>query len=416
MKRSNHLSIAGGAGVTAALVCAASTASGQEAIRSARAGDYVTDAHKRAVEAQAYNLPAGPAQMRLNANWLGSYNDNISLVATNRESDYVNELGVDLGGFWAVGGANSLALDLGIGYVKYGAAREQDYIRVTPNSGVSFDYKAGAVSLNVHDRVQHLQDPSTEPTLSGVGEFGRLENIAGLRADWEISSIVLTLGYDHYNFWATTQAWEYLDHSSELLYARATFAKYRRDRFGVELGGGITDYGQNVMNDNTHFSVGIFWDTAITDSVDLAMSVGYVVYQFDQGGTIGDNSDPDAVYGNVTLQHRACSFFTHALSGGTQTQLGYTANTVDISYIRYRAVIDATEKLSLQPQFLFEHAVESGATGERADRFGAGLRIGYRITDDITAHCDYLFLNKDSNLPDRGYFQNRIAVDVTYQF
>jgi hypothetical protein len=49
------------------------------------------------------------------------------------------------------------------------------------------------------------------------------------------------------------------------------------------------------------------------------------------------------------------------------------------------------------------------------ERFGGGPNISWRATDKLTARLGYTYWLRQSNLPDRGYWQNTVTLGLTYR-
>jgi len=45
--------------------------------------------------------------------------------------------------------------------------------------------------------------------MSGVGEYGGLQNSAGLDMDWDLNKLILSAGYGHLNWMSATPAYDY---------------------------------------------------------------------------------------------------------------------------------------------------------------------------------------------------------------
>ena len=65
-------------------------------------------------------------------------------------------------------------------------------------------------SINVHDQFSYEQEPTTWGAISGTARYGGFYNTAGFLATWDLHDVVLSFGYDHFNFVSATSAYDYL--------------------------------------------------------------------------------------------------------------------------------------------------------------------------------------------------------------
>ena len=126
---------------------------------------------------------------------------------------------------WPVTQLNTLRFDLGIGYSFYldHSDANTDSVLIAPKSQLAFDIFVGDFRINLHDRFQLQQDPIQVGALSNVSDYGRFENTAGLSVLWDLNKVLLQVGYDHYNYIATNDDFDYINHSSEIVYGSGAF-------------------------------------------------------------------------------------------------------------------------------------------------------------------------------------------------
>ena len=248
------LSLLGAAGVVRA----------QDAVRPSLAGEAASEARRQDIEHIPYNLLVGPIRFRVSATVGIEYNDNINLSQHDeREDDFILRPQVNFDAIWPITQLNTLPLDLGIGYSAYlqHSGNNTNGILVTPGSQLAFDIFVGDFRINIHDRLSVQQDPITEGQISNTADYGRLENTAGVSVLWDMNKVLLTVGYDHYNFVATNDDFDYLNHNSEILSASVSVAVTNTTNVGAEGNAVFTYYDEDIMNDSTDFSVGGFVET-----------------------------------------------------------------------------------------------------------------------------------------------------------
>ncbi len=175
----------------------------QEALEESFEVDRSRRARKEAIDRNLYNLKAGPVLLRFDALMGFEINDNPHLLDDPEEVDFAFRPQLDTAALWALNARNALSFNLGLGYVKYIHNTDLDHLIIAPNSEIAIDIYTGDFVINVHERVSHSQDPASDPTVSGTGDFGGIENTVGVRADWNLNKLTVSAGYDHFNFIST---------------------------------------------------------------------------------------------------------------------------------------------------------------------------------------------------------------------
>ncbi|HMJ91848.1 MAG TPA: hypothetical protein VK530_18635, partial [Candidatus Acidoferrum sp.] len=379
-----------------------SRAIAQEALGEAIEVDRGRRARKEAIDRNLYNLKAGPVLMRFDALMGFELNDNPQLVEEPEEVDFAFHPELRVASVWPLNQRNALSLNLGIGYRKYLHNTDLDQLIIAPNSEIAFDIRAGDVTINFHERVGYTQNPVSDPTVSGTGDFGGIENTVGLRADWDLNQVVLTAGYDHVNFFSSgSAASDVQERSQEMFYTRGTIRLGPSVRTGVELGAGLTDYELDVFADNTELSAGPFVEVDITKELLVRASGGYIRYDFDEPGfdpTV-TNVVPrvpetvDDFYANVTLNHQLSRFMSHNLSMGREARAGAESELVTLWYVRYGNDWNISQHATLITSLLYENGRErAGIAAERFWRVGAGAGVSIPLTRQLKTGIAYQLL------------------------
>src|SRR5437016_11986083 len=254
--------------VTSMLVATAGVYA-QDAVRSSLAGQEASDARQQDVSRIPYNLLLGPVRFRVGANVGVEYNDNVTYAETNEQDDFIVTPNLTLDMIWPVTQLNTLRLDLGVGYSFYleHSQYNTDTILIAPKSQIAFDIFVADFRINIHDRMQLQQDPIQEGALSNVVDYGRFENTGGISVLWDLNKLLLTVGYDHYNFVSTTSIFDYLDRNSEIVQGSAAFIVTPTITIGPEANAVFTRYDQSVLNDNTDYSAGGFVEAKLTNNL-----------------------------------------------------------------------------------------------------------------------------------------------------
>src|SRR3989440_10182792 len=197
----------------------------QDAVRPSLAGQAASDARQEDVSRIPYNLLLGPVRFRVGASVTAEYNDNVTYAENNTQDDFIITPNLSLDAIWPVTQLNTLRLDLGVGYSFYldHSQYDTDTILIAPKSQLAFDIFIGDFRINLHDRFHVQQDPIQQGALSNVVDYGRFENTAGVLVLWDLNQMLFQVGFDHFDYLSTTNRFDYLDHSSEIVYGSAAY-------------------------------------------------------------------------------------------------------------------------------------------------------------------------------------------------
>lgn len=411
---------------TALLAFDCSRVAAQEALGEAVQVERSRKARKEAIDRNLYPLKAGPVLLRFDALMGFEFNDNPNLLDDPEDVDFIFHPQLDIASLWPINARNALSLNLGIGYMKYVENDELDHVIIAPTSELSFDIRTGDVLINLHERVSYTQDPVTDPTVSGTGDFGAIENTVGVRADWDLNKLLISLGYDHQNIFATgSPLSEAQDRSSELFYGAIGLNLRPGLRTGLELGGALNDYTTDVFADNEEFSVGPYVEVDVTKELQARLAGGYIRYTF--GEPVLDTSITNVLaevpseindfYANLTLNHQLNQFMSHNLSLGREARAGAASELVTMWFARYGNTWNFSRLTALNTQLFYEDGRErAGFSTERFWRVGAGVSVGIPLSRQLTTDIGYQFLYKDSDETSGDYLQNRVALEFRYVF
>ena len=417
-------------GLLGFLLLAGTWVQAQDVVRPSLAGEAAAEARRQSLDRIPYNLLVGPVRFRFSATAGLEYNDNINLAEVRTEEDFIFRPMVNLNALWPVTQLNTLRFDIGIGYSFYFEHTENntDGLLLAPGSQLSFDIFVGDFRINFHDRFSLQQDPIDEPAISNTADYGRFENTAGVSVLWDLNQVVVTAGYDHYNFIAINERFSYLDRAADSFAASISVAVSSTTGAGLE--GALVDtrYCEDVHNDNWTYSAGGFVETQITSYLKLRVAGGYQMIDFEDrdlfligpsGGFMRFRDDDmyEDFYFNALLSHRINAAITHRLAVGHEAELGVNSNYVTLDYIRHTATWNIINRTLLSTEIFYEEAEDSGGfVDERLHRYGGAITVGYQLTRHITLGARYQYIQKDSDVPFRDYKQNRFSIDGTYSF
>lgn len=410
--------------LTAAVSLGGGVAHGQELLRDSLAGADVAESRILSIEEQNYNLRVGPVKFSMTASAGLEYVDNISYSDRNRTSDEVARVELDIHALYPVTKLNTLSLNLGVGFVSYleHSDATNSNIFITPGSDVSFDvFVADVFRVNFHDRFDLRQDPIDEPSLSNVTSFARFTNTAGVTVTADLNTLVLTAGYDHFNYLTLGGDYDYLDRSAEQFLGSAVYQLAPQTFVGVEGTASTTAYRDDVLGDAVGGTAGVYFDISPTPYLRFILRGGYQYAAFDHGlysrAPYADETELSSFYWNFTFNNRINAYLTQNLTAGRENDLGLTSNYLEVNYVRYNIGWRALSNITLGADLFFEDDQESGGLlAEHLNRYGGDVSVGYQFNLQLSAAAHYAYIQKDSDVEFRNYYQNRVGVDLFYRF
>jgi hypothetical protein len=395
-----------------------------------------------------YNMKAGPVLLNFTGSLESDYEDNIGLTNSGAKSDFLLTPEVGIEAQWPISEVNTLTLSTSLGYTKYMIHPQFDtsHILVAPDSDLSFDIYTGDFKINVHDSFSYQQDPVDEAALSGIVNFNRFENIAGVGVLWDLNKVILNLTYDHIDFVSTglqTVTGANLNDPGALNFSADQVSLSGELHVSSTLIGGLEasaserEY-QDFDGEYTQLSAGPFIKLQITDHIKLEASGGYQYigspasnadysnqYYYNgttnngtiEPGTDGGNSE-NSYYFNVTLDHEVNKYFLQRLSLGHELELGLLAEESDDSYINYSASWHVNSRLNIALTLGYQDISEiGGLVGVSSfDFFSAGVQANFPVTKSISGSLIYQFSDKMAEESDQSYEQNRVGLLLTYHF
>ncbi len=416
------------AGVAVVVCALAGTASAQDSLRYSLAGEQAARARSRAIAGTDYNLRLGKARFLANAGLGIEANDNVTLRESDGEEDLILRPRVNTAVYWPLTERNALNFSLGLGYVKYLNQTRYDYLQIVPGSELSFELFVKDFRFRFFDRFAYTEDPLENGALSGVGNYGGLDNSTGVNALWDLNKAILTAGYAHRIFLPDQEEFEYLTRSSDLFFARAAFLLNSMLTIGPEASSGVTTYDQSFLDNAVSYSGGAFGELQVTPHLSVDAHAGYVAYEFETGPTSVETEDVQDFYFSAGLDHELNQFVTHSLTGGREIDLGLFSNFQELYYARYNVIWKIIRDVGLGTYFYYEHGTYPTHTGrlssdllislpgETYDRYGVGVTVTYRLMQKLSANLGYRLTLKDSDTQYRGYTQNALILGLTYRF
>ncbi|MCI0536580.1 MAG: outer membrane beta-barrel protein [Verrucomicrobiales bacterium] len=434
----------------------------QEALRESLSASQMAAARHNAIRNRDYNLALGPVDLLFDAGFSAEWNDNVrlqsegaSLDSTEPEpglgpprrlaglqdgsgaknssrttgqatspsthsgvmSDFIFRPTANMHGVWPITELNTLYFSIGTSYQKYLRESQLDRFTIAPESHTAFDIYVGDVALTFYDKFSFNTDPLSEGSVSGVGDYGRMENTAGLTAAWDLNAAILSGGYSHLTSLSTSPQFEYTDHATDMFYLRSSFKPHPAVIAGLDSSLGLNRYDQQLLTDSVNYTFGAFVNWEITDSIRAQANAGYSIYDFDQGSGLFLVDDVDGMYFDLTVSHLVNRWMSHQLNAARSFRVGINSDiqdtyrfgyTATLQFIRDLAInLDAAYELGNEPFFL---------ESETYRRYLVGAGTSYQLMEKLRASLAYRFTTKTSDTAIRDYHQNQVTLTLNYKF
>jgi len=387
----------------------------QDAVQALGADQALSGNQGQVSNPDYYNLKTGPVSFRFQSGLGIVASDNINYTDTNRVSDLYFDPQFKVQAFWPVTLDNSLYFNTGIGYVAYLQHSALDHFDINPDSNLSFQMYVSDVSINFHERLSLSDDLAQAPTVSGTGTYLQLENVCGVDAVCPLDDVILTVGYDH--DWVTYPGSQFQASggNSDFLYGQAEITN-SFIHYGAEAGAGMTYYDQNILSDNLQASAGGFVQGQVTDHFSARASAGVASYFFSSSGSGANISDVVGYYASLSLDHRINQWLSQSLSGGRRYEQAADVDLLELYYAYYEVGFNAINQLPITLRLIYEHGRDYGGPGETFDRYGVSLKAQYELTQKLTGVAEYDFTDRNSDITAASYAENRVTLQLVYNF
>ncbi len=190
---------------------------------------------------------------------------------------------------------------------------------------------------------------------------------------------------------------------------------------------GYTAYDQDVLNNNTSYSAGVYGDWHPDKYLQVSPHVGYTISQFQQTSSQLQNSDIDSWYLDLNITHHLTKSFSYSLDAGHNLSPGVQSDVTEITYVNGSVTWGFMKNFSLQPNFFFQYGNQGIGTtilppgesnpnlvNETYEWYGGGIGFNYAITKRFGASLNYTITQRSSSTASRGYTQNLIAIQLSY--
>ncbi|HVY69289.1 MAG TPA: outer membrane beta-barrel protein [Verrucomicrobiae bacterium] len=372
-------------------------------------------------EPAKYNLKIGRLKALLHASTQFELNDNVSLLQHgDRDVSIGPQIGI--GFLWPISDVNILNMDLSGGYRWYLNHPSLSTLNVSPNSHLDYRMWIKNVALNFHDNFAIEVDPTSRPELSGgngnnLVNYRRVVNTSGVNASWQPArKWSMIAGYDFSLDRSISGQYTSLDHYGHNWSAGVYHVLSSRWTLGMTAAYSITDYIERIQNNGWSWSVGPIATFKPTKFLTFDASVSLTSQHFDHTGTINDTSEFEGVSYQAGVRHILNSRSTQYIRARRSITPGFASNFTDILALQYGYSTKLTSAITLNTSLSYETFTTSGPVGESADRYLFYIGTHFQLTRRVLAGLGYTFSWKDSNQPGLDYQQNRLTLDLAYQF
>ncbi len=397
----------------------------QEGLSDAMANEAADKALANQELSPDYTFRSGDFRLLLVPSLSMQWNDNINCTDTGQEEDFIilPTLGMIMS--YPLTDRNLLQLNVTVGYEEYVQHSNLSSWYISSGSGLSFNFYIKDIIVNVHDRFSYVQNSAANAQVAGTGTYGTFENSAGFSVQWDLRQLDLVAGYDHQDSIATSSQFDDTDSSTESAYARAGYKWNSKLTTGGEGTFSYTGYNQNVLNDTTAYTIGVYGDWHPDAYLEVEPRVGYSINQYSQSSAV-QTSNLNSWYADLLVSHKITHSLTYTLDAGHNVTPAVQSTADEYWYANTGIIWSFIRNFSIQPQLFYQHGKEGiGSTifgpnnnnlvsNEKYDWYGGSLGFSYVITRRFTIGWNYQFTQRTSSLPNRGYTQNVIGIQISY--
>lgn len=391
----------------------------QDALRVSAAGESAAEARAQANETVGYyNLRWGDLRLRAESQMTVEGDDNINLTGTNQIGDVIFQPSLNTQLTYPISQKNSLNFNLALGYSAHVREQYLDQFIISPGTALDFEMFIKDFVIEVHDGISLTQQSYDNPAAASIANYSYLENTSGFRVLWDLDKLHITATYDHLIRYSLDSADRQEDSNQDLFSLLAGADVNSFSQLGMQAGAGLVQYDEDTLNGGVQYSVGVYYHLRLSQNFSLRADAGYVIDNLDNPGAATTNyqSQVNTFYGSLTLQHRVNQYLTYNLQIGHGLNAGLFSDTLDLYYARLETDLNLIRRWRTRLNFTYENGSETGGIGESFDRYGVGFGLARSLTQNLSLSLDYYFWDRFSDLPDRTYIEDRVLVNLTYNF
>jgi hypothetical protein len=373
------------------------------------------------VQREHYDHFIGPVRMRYDLTTSFTFTDNRNYTSSGGDPDYGIATTVTVGGFYRISSDSALQVDFGVGYEWWREVADRNGLYLTPNSHLAYKVGIGGVDVSLSNQTSSSSEASDRPEYAGGTSstdiaFNQVRNASTLGLGWGPGRLRVSGNYTFDLTRSLTDEFTELDLDRHVVGATVLVEVTTPLQAGLYADYTLYRYTEEIQNDGERLSVGpmVIWRP--TGALSVRAQVGYAMATFEDTGTVADSSDFSGLTFDISAYYLMNRYLEHRLAFNKNVDAGYTVNYTDSFEVSYELLGHVGPKLHPTLGLRYERAELSGSVGEVADLFDVSLGVGYPVWRRLRAGATYEVRFRESNLPDRGYVENRVVLAASYQF
>jgi len=193
---------------------------------------------------------------------------------------------------------------------------------------------------------------------------------------------------------------------------------------GLEATASLTRYdrsgGTNALNNNDAYTVGPYVEFRPSSALHVTARGGFSTYQFQRSSSSIETSSQNTWYAGLNLNHQIMESIAYTLDVGREESLGIQSDLTEDWYVRPSIIWSFIKDWSFQTGLSYQHGRQGvgdvvGNLKEDYDWYGGSLTLEHALTSRFTVGLNYRLTVRSSSLPDNGYTQNLVGLQITYR-
>jgi hypothetical protein len=364
-------------------------------------------------------LRIGPFGGTLTAGAGAGFNDNYFTTPTNKVSDYYTYQELDFDLSWVISRLNRIDF-------KVGAMLEEDFLdnghtgvhlTVSPESLLQFQFQVADFRFLLYDRLSYVNDPVSDPTVSGTGNLNRFGNTAGITVDWILHKATVEAGF-LYTYSNGSTSGSVLSQANNRTVVSGERNDFRIPASLIFNFSPTVFYGVDVtaikstapgFSDANAINAGGFIRGRLTRLIDFEFHAGG--YAIDAGSVPSTDWDLTVVVRDqINRDLQAYASFIRDITFGVGNQLS------DLNSFYFGAIYNLTRNWTISGQPFVDFGHTFGTGGEHFNEFGIQAQTGLKLSKRWLGQVNYRWVHRDSNLSNRSYVQNQVFFSINYAF
>lgn len=352
-------------------------------------------------------------------------NSNRATTAEAKEEGVGNEVGLDLGWYWAPARALRINLQSYVGYTSALSGVVNDGFTLSNRLGtggehaLALDARVGDNAiLSVYDDFSLSSDLSYLSPVANAADLRLFTNEAAVQYETQHSHNLSSLfRLSQTDVVPTNGDFDYLDRRTYTLAGALRWA-YERDAWLSPYADlrqhRYPRWNRSPAND---YESGLAWEKAISANTRVTLSGGYRVLDFLDAAP-GSGDDLHTLIGAATITNQLNSSVTHSLrlsydaALGTSASVNASKDTTTAYNLRWSFARDWTFICGLN----WLHRRETDTLGSRSDTVQESLGLSYQLWKRTRVSALYQRTEKSAGNTDDNYIRNYVAGTFVYTF